>query len=120
MKDADKEHYHRLAKLTKKYHAGKIPPVDWLDRLAFSEIERISQKEKQNSNLMYLMIEFAQTVSMVLPMSVVYYEKNGDEMIAAPAHSDVVTLPDPELLQVSQPIVCLFEMYFITCTLLPW
>jgi len=99
VKDAEKEHYHRLTKLTKKYHAGKIPPVDWLDRLAFSEIERISQKEKQNSNLMYLMIEFPQVISMDLPLSVLYYEKNGDERIAAPAHSDVVKLPDQEILQ---------------------
>jgi hypothetical protein len=38
--DTDKEQYHRLAKLTQKYHAGKIPAIDWLDRLTFAEMER--------------------------------------------------------------------------------
>jgi hypothetical protein len=28
--DTDKEQYHRLAKLTQKYHADKIPAIDWL------------------------------------------------------------------------------------------
>lgn len=32
--------------------------VDWLDRLTFREIEMINEKEKRNSNYMYLMIEF--------------------------------------------------------------
>ena len=34
--DTDKEQYHRLAKLTKKYHSGKIPAIDWLDRYILS------------------------------------------------------------------------------------
>ena len=42
----EKEQFHRLAKLSKKYHNGKLSAVDWLDRLTFSEIERISQKEE--------------------------------------------------------------------------
>jgi hypothetical protein len=37
------ENFRRLAKLTKKYHCGKISQVDWLDRLTFAEIERINQ-----------------------------------------------------------------------------
>ena len=41
----EKEQFHRLAKLSKKYHDGKLPAIDWLDRLTFSEIERINQKE---------------------------------------------------------------------------
>ena len=54
------DNFQRLAKLTKKYHAGKVPQVDWLDRLTFAEIERINQKEKQSSNQLFLMIEFPQ------------------------------------------------------------
>ena len=41
----EKEQFERLSKLSKKYRTGKLPPVDWLDRLTFSEIERINQKE---------------------------------------------------------------------------
>ena len=44
LRDTDKEQYHRLAKLSKKYHDGKIPAVDWLDRITFAEIQRISHK----------------------------------------------------------------------------
>ena len=57
---ASTENFHRLAKLTKKYHSGKIAQVDWLDRLTFAEIEKINQKEKLNSNQLFLMIEFPQ------------------------------------------------------------
>ena len=55
---------NRLAKLTKKYKSGKIPPVDWLDRLTFAEIEKLSQKQKQSSNLLFLMIEFPQVQNL--------------------------------------------------------
>ena len=51
------EQFERLSKLSKKYRTGKLPAVDWLDRLTFSEIERINQKEGfllQNiHNIMY-------------------------------------------------------------------
>jgi len=95
--DGDKEQYHRLAKLTKKYHAGKIPAIDWLDRLAFAEMERIGQREKAASAKMYLNIEFPQTVDMGLPIAVVYFEVGGDQIVHPPPSSDLVTLPDPEI-----------------------
>ena len=57
---ASTENFQRLGKLTKKYHAGKIPQIDWLDRLTFAEIEKINQKEKLSSNQLFLMIEFPQ------------------------------------------------------------
>jgi phosphatidylinositol 3-kinase len=60
------ETFQRLAKLTKKYHAGKVPQVDWLDRLTFAEIERINQKEKLSSNQLFLMIEFPQVLCQPL------------------------------------------------------
>jgi len=44
--------------LTKKHRNGHIPKVDWLDRLAFREIEVINEREKRNSDYLYLMIEF--------------------------------------------------------------
>jgi phosphatidylinositol 3-kinase len=49
----------RLAfQLTKKHRNGHIIKVDWLDRLAFREIEVINEREKRNSDYLYLMIEF--------------------------------------------------------------
>lgn len=80
-KDIDKEQMQRLAKLAKKHRNGHIAKVifililniyfiqrvskiffilqvDWLDRLTFREIEMINEREKRNSDYLYLMIEF--------------------------------------------------------------
>lgn len=37
---------------------GQIAKVDWLDRLTFCEIEAICEKEKKESDFMFLNIEF--------------------------------------------------------------
>ena len=47
-----------LAKLVQQHHKGRMMSVDWLDRLTFREIEQINEKEKRESNCMYLTIEF--------------------------------------------------------------
>jgi len=97
VRDTDKEQYHRLAKLTKKYHAGKIQAIDWLDRLAFAEMERISQRDKSASAKMYLNIEFPQITNMDLPISVVYFEYGGEKLVYPPITSELNPLPDPEV-----------------------
>lgn len=57
-KDSSKNQMQRLAKLAKKHRNGQIPKVDWLDRLTFREIEMINEKEKTESDYLYLLIEF--------------------------------------------------------------
>ena len=57
-KDLNKNQMQRLAKLAKKHRNGQIHKVDWLDRLTFREIEMINEKEKRESDYLYLMIEF--------------------------------------------------------------
>lgn len=57
-KDSSKHQMQRLAKLAKKHRNGQIPKVDWLDRLTFREIEWINEKEKTESDYLYLLIEF--------------------------------------------------------------
>ena len=94
---------NRLAKLTKKYKSGKIPPVDWLDRLTFAEIEKLSQRQKQSSNLLFLMIEFPQVqnldgnsvktmqdLSESAGISIVYFERNGDAMNVTGSKSEII------------------------------
>lgn len=56
----DKNHHQmqRLAKLAKMHRNGQISKVDWLDRLTFREIELINQREKEESDYLYLMVEF--------------------------------------------------------------
>lgn len=60
-KDVKTNQMQRLAKLSKKHRNGQIPRVDWLDRLTFREIEMINNREKNESDHLYLLIEF-QTV----------------------------------------------------------
>ena len=96
LRDTDKEQYHRLAKLSKKYHDGKIPPVDWLDRITFAEIGRISQKDKSASAKLYLNIEFPHTMDKDLPISVVYFEL-GPVSVSPPAVTKFCPLPDPDI-----------------------
>ena len=42
-----KDNLDRLQKLHRDHKDGKMPQVDWADRLAFAELERIAQREKQ-------------------------------------------------------------------------
>lgn len=57
-KDSSEHQMQRLAKLAKKHRNGQIQKVDWLDRLTFREIEVINEKEKRESDYLYLMVEF--------------------------------------------------------------
>lgn len=97
--DRGKEQMQRLAKLAKKHRNGHMPKVDWLDRLTFREIEMINEKEKRNSNYMYLMIEFPTVQIDGINHAIVYYEQDGDEMYQFRAQAEIVTVPDYEILQ---------------------
>ncbi|XP_076748532.1 phosphatidylinositol 3-kinase 59F isoform X3 [Xylocopa sonorina] len=98
-RDLGKEQMQRLAKLVKKHRNGQMNKVDWLDRLTFREIELINEREKRASEYMYLMIEFPEITMDGIPYSIVYYEKDGDEVVQHRSQPDVVTLPDYEILQ---------------------
>jgi len=50
---------------------GQIPKVDWLDRLAFREIEIINENEKKSSKLMHLMVEFPTLLFNDMPVSMI-------------------------------------------------
>nr|QFR39795.1 phosphatidylinositol 3-kinase catalytic subunit [Azumapecten farreri] len=88
----------RLAKLSKKHRDGHMLKVDWLDRLTFREIEMVNEKQKRDSNFMYVMIEFPFINYEEMEYTVVYFEKDGDEPFNYRTHADVVTIPDPEIL----------------------
>lgn len=98
-RDLGKEQMQRLAKLTKKHRNGQMMKIDWLDRLTFREIEMINEKEKRSSDCMYLMVEFPVIEVNSIPHSVVYYEKDGDEVYQFRVQADIVTVPDNEILQ---------------------
>ncbi|XP_071511408.1 phosphatidylinositol 3-kinase catalytic subunit type 3-like [Diadema antillarum] len=88
----------RLAKLTKKHRKGHMLKVDWLDRLTFREIEMINEKEKRDSNFMYLMVEFPRIHYNDIECAAVYYEKDAEETICTRNYAEIVSVPDPEML----------------------
>lgn len=67
--------YFNVKQLSKKHRDGHMVKVDWLDRLTFREIELINEKQKRDSNFMYLMIEFPYVHYNDLQFTVIYYEK---------------------------------------------
>lgn len=89
----------RLAKLSKKHRDGHMVKVDWLDRLTFREIELINEKQKRDSNFMYLMIEFPYVHYNDLQFTVIYYEKGGDDAFQYRTQAEIVCVPDPEILE---------------------
>ncbi|XP_078606868.1 phosphatidylinositol 3-kinase catalytic subunit type 3-like [Branchiostoma floridae x Branchiostoma japonicum] len=88
----------RLGKLTKKHRKGHMVKVDWLDRLTFREIEMINEKEKRESNSMYLMVEFPLVHSDGVEYSIVLFEKGADDTLQVRTQAEIVTVPDPEML----------------------
>lgn len=87
----------RLAKLSKRHRDGHMVKVDWLDRLTFREIEMVNERQKRDSNFMYLMIEFPHIHFNDMDYSVVYFEKGGDDPYTFTTHGDIVIVPDPEI-----------------------
>ncbi|XP_075218357.1 phosphatidylinositol 3-kinase 59F [Lycorma delicatula] len=95
----EKNQMQRLSKLAKKHRNGQMPEIDWLDRLTFREIEVMNELEKRTSDYLYLMVEFPQISVDGKVHSVVCYEQDGDEVYQFRAQADIVTVPDPEVLQ---------------------
>uniref|UniRef100_A0A6M2DLC6 Phosphatidylinositol 3-kinase catalytic subunit type 3 n=1 Tax=Xenopsylla cheopis TaxID=163159 RepID=A0A6M2DLC6_XENCH len=97
--DQGKDQMQRLSKLAKKHRNGHISKVDWLDRLTFREIEMINEKEKRTSEFLYLTIEFPTIFIDNVQHSIVYYEQDGDDIYQFRVQTDLVSVPDSEILQ---------------------
>uniref|UniRef100_A0A8C5LV57 Phosphatidylinositol 3-kinase catalytic subunit type 3 n=1 Tax=Leptobrachium leishanense TaxID=445787 RepID=A0A8C5LV57_9ANUR len=93
-KEPNKE---QVEELTKAHRQGHMVKVDWLDRLTFREIEMINEREKRNSNFMYLMVEFPCVKSGDKEFAIVYYEKDGDESTPITTSAEIVKVPDPQM-----------------------
>ncbi|KAJ8985789.1 hypothetical protein NQ317_014443 [Molorchus minor] len=73
--------------------------VDWLDRLTFRELELINEKEKRCSDYLYLMIEFPTIIVGGIAHHIVYFEPNGEDIVPFRTQTDLVTVPDQEILK---------------------
>ena len=86
----------RLSKLVQKHRKGRMMTVDWLDRLTFREIEVINEREKRESNFMYINVEFPKFHYDGFEYSVVYFERDGELEDQPPPESDFRIVSDPE------------------------
>jgi phosphatidylinositol 3-kinase len=100
--DTSDHQMQRLAKLAKKHRNGQIEKLDWLDRLTFREIELINEREKRESDYLYLMIEFPTVTFYDKNYAIVYYEPTGDKKFTFVSKPRIVTVRDTEILQVSK------------------
>ena len=86
-----------IEKALKKYEAGLLKNVDWLDKLTFPAIERIKKEEKEASHQVFVSIEFPRFMMNGTEYTVVYYEKEAEEACQLSFDSDLIVVPDPEM-----------------------
>ncbi|KAJ1979850.1 Phosphatidylinositol (PI) 3-kinase [Dimargaris verticillata] len=83
----------RLEKLMKKHENGDLPRLDWLDKLAFREIERVHQHEAQCTTRLFLYVELPR-----FDFPLVYSEtESTDRHLATPMFPGIAFVHDPEL-----------------------
>ena len=85
-----------LAKLVQQHHKSHMMSVDWLDRLTFREIEQINEKEKRESNCMYLTIEFPKFHLDSIEYNVVFFELDGHLLDESLVSSDFSIVQKPD------------------------
>lgn len=78
--------------------------VDWLDRLTFSAVEKLTKEEKNNSHHLYLSIEFPKVAVDGVPYSVIFFEAKAcemckpDELCVNLSMDSYELIPDPEVM----------------------
>lgn len=85
----------RLERLVNKYERGQIQHVDWLDRLAFSAVEKFKEECERTENVFpSLVVEFCS-----FEHRVVFQESGANFYAPAPVSlsNELVTVWDPEL-----------------------
>lgn len=86
----------RLSQLVQQHRKGRMMSVDWLDRLTFREIEVINEREKRESNNMYLTVEFPKFHSDNIEHTVVYFESDGEQLDETLVISEYNVVQEPD------------------------
>lgn len=89
----------RLYELKSNYHNGQLPKINWLDKLTFIEMEKMTQKVKSNSKNMFLSVEFPKAlIENTQDVPIVYYEMTYDDQkyVQLPRH-ELNVINDPEI-----------------------
>ena len=89
----------RLYELKSNYHNGQIVKIDWLDKLTFLEMEKMTQKMKANSKNMFLSVEFPKAlIENTTDVPIMYNEITlEDQKNFQIARHDLIMINDPEL-----------------------
>jgi len=89
----------RLYELKSDYYNGQTLKIDWLDKLTFLEMEKITQKMKADSKNMFLSVEFPKAlIENTIDVPIVYYETNlEDQRGSQHSSNDLCPINDPEL-----------------------
>ena len=90
----------RLYELKSNYYNGQIIKVDWLDKLTFLEIEKMTQKMKADSKNMFLSVEFPKAlIENTIDVPIMYNEiALEDQKRLQRSKSDLIMINDPELM----------------------
>lgn len=89
----------RLYELKSNYYNGQTVKIDWLDKLTFLEMEKMTQKMKAYSNNMFLSVEFPKAlIENTIDVPIMYNEITlDDQKVLQPAKGDIIIINDPEL-----------------------
>ncbi|EGG12227.1 uncharacterized protein MELLADRAFT_33067, partial [Melampsora larici-populina 98AG31] len=108
-KEADK--LGRLEKLVKKQERGDLPRLDWLDKCAFRQIEKIHAEETSKSPHMYIYVDLPRFDFPIVfneidlpqpslpPFPISAPLPQYQQQYSTTNFSDIFTVVDPEMLQ---------------------
>jgi len=94
-----KDELDRLYELKSNYYNGQTMRIDWLDKLTFLEMEKMTQRMKQDSKNMFLSVEFPRAlVDNSIDVPIMYNETSFDSYRAAQISPQIAfMINDPEL-----------------------
>lgn len=89
----------RLYELKSNYHNGQTVKIDWLDKLTFLEMEKMTQRMKSASKNMFLSVEFPKAlIDGSIDVPIMYYETIlEDQRASRGPKNDLSLINDPEL-----------------------
>lgn len=89
----------RLYELKSNYHNGQTVKIDWLDKLTFLEMEKMTQRMKENSENMFISVEFPKAlIENTIDVPIMYNEVTLEDYKALPpSRNNLVMINDPEL-----------------------
>ncbi|PWN50000.1 phosphatidylinositol 3-kinase [Violaceomyces palustris] len=70
----------RLEKLIKRHERGDLPRIDWLDKLAYRQIEKVHKMESENSDDLFLYIDMPR-----FDLPIVFCEQEGPLPSSSPS-----------------------------------